>query len=32
MPKALNLIGEKYNKLTVIEKEANIKGRTAWKC
>lgn len=32
MPKALNLIGEKYNKLTVIEKAANIKGRTAWKC
>lgn len=32
MPQALNLIGEKYGKLTVIRKAPNVKGRTAWYC
>jgi hypothetical protein len=31
MPK-LNLLGEKYGLLTVIEEAEQIGGRTAWKC
>ena len=30
--KALNLIGEKYGKLTVLSKAENIGKRTAWLC
>lgn len=32
MPAALNLIGQKYGKLTVLEKAPNHKSRTAWLC
>lgn len=30
--KKLNLIGKKYNRLTVIEEASPINGRSAWKC
>ena len=32
MPAKLNLIGEKYGRLTVIEKAPNKGKRTQWKC
>ena len=32
MPKALNLLNEKFGRLTVIEKAENYKNRTAWIC
>ena len=28
----LNIVGQKYNKLTVLEEASPINGRTAWKC
>jgi hypothetical protein len=28
----LNLVGQKFSKLTVIEESSSINGRTAWKC
>jgi hypothetical protein len=28
----LNLVGQKFSKLTVIEEASSINGRTAWKC
>lgn len=32
MPKFIDLTGQKYGRLTVMEKAPNIKDRTAWKC
>ena len=32
MPPALNLIGNKYGRWTVIDRAENINGRTAWIC
>jgi hypothetical protein len=32
MPAIKNIIGKKYNSLTVIERAENINGRVAWKC
>lgn len=32
MPKFIDLTGQKYQMLTVIEKAENIKGRVAWRC
>ena len=32
MPKRIDLTNQKYGKLTVIEKAANIGDRTAWLC
>lgn len=32
MPKALNIIGEKYGELTVIERVPSKNGKTYWKC
>ena len=29
---ALNLVGQKYGRLTVLERVDNVKGRVAWKC
>lgn len=32
MPAPLNLIGQRFGKLTVLEKAQNVSGRTAWLC
>lgn len=32
MPAIKNLVGNKYNSLTVLERAKNINGRVAWKC
>lgn len=29
---ALNLVGQKYGRLTVLDRADNVKGRVAWKC
>lgn len=32
MPAKINLLGQKFGKLTVIQEAENHKGRTAWLC